>query len=113
MAPSLEDRVRALEGTRIRMIGRINACQTLVISALVNVIPKLQGDNLEIAETFRSAWLEAAEKPTQDFPGIDPATLDVLGQEYRDAIDELSGQLVDYFRGQAPKGGEGERESDP
>ena len=113
MPPSLEDRVRALEGTRVRMIGRINACQTLVIGVWVNVIPKLQGDNLEIAETFRSAWLEGAEKPIRDFPELDSATLDVLGQEYRDAIDDLSGQLVDYFRGKAPKGGEGGRESDP
>ncbi len=113
MPPSLEDRVRALEGTRVRMIGRINACQTLVIGVWVNVIPKLQGDPLEIAETFRSVWLEAAEKPAGDFPGIDPVTLDVIGQEYRDVIDELSGQIVDYFRGTAPKAGEEERESDP
>ena len=103
MAPSLEDRVRALEETRVAMIGRINACQTLVLGVWINVIPDLHGDPLEIAEKFRSMWLEATEKPARDFPGVDPATLDVIGQEYRDAIDDLSGQLVDYFRGPAPK----------
>ena len=113
MAPSLEDRVRALEGSRIRMIARMNAYQTLIIGLWVNMIPKIKGEPLEIAETLRSAWLEAAEKPSRDFPEVDPATLDVHGQEYRDVIDELSGQIVGYFRGQAPKGGEGERESDP
>ena len=113
LAPSLEDRVRDLEGTRITIIAHVNACQTLLIGVWANVIPKLQGDPIEIAETFRSAWLEAAETPAGDFPGIDPATLDVIGQEYRDAIDVLSGHLVDYLRGQAPKGGEGEHEADP
>ncbi len=113
MALTVEARLRALEGSRVAMIGRINACQTLVVGLWANVIPKLQGDPVKIAETLRSEWLRGAEKPAREFPGIDPATLDVIGQEYRDAIDDLSSQIVDYFRAKAPKDGTGGHESVP
>ena len=98
MAPTPEDRLRALEGFRYTMLGHVNACETLLITLWVNTIPRLKGDPVEIAELLRSQWLLAATRPARDFPGADPTHLDAVGQEYRDAIDNLSRQIVEYFR---------------
>ena len=104
MAATLEDRVRSLESSQYSVLGRINACQNLGVAAWVNIIQKMDGDPVKLAEELRSLWLREAENPKGDLSQFDPATIDLIGQEYMIAMDELTGQIVEFFQNQAPRG---------
>src|ERR1700730_10325170 len=91
--PSLEDRVRRLEHFRYGMLGRVNALATMHLSLWADYLEKQPGDALAVAERQRTLWFEGAERPPQ-FPGVDPAHLQLVSQEYHDALGQLSARLI-------------------
>lgn len=101
MAPSLEDRVRSLEGSRIRNVARINACQTLALSMCYHISMR-EEDPVAYAMRLTAAWKKGADEP-KPAPGVDPAYLDALSQEYQEAIADLSKQLLDSVRKEATR----------
>lgn len=101
MPPNLEDRVRALEGFRYAMLGQVNAHRTLLLSAWSTILKNHSDDPVATAEDMRRMWLKAADAPPQAFPGVDPAHLDAVSQEYRVVIEELAEKLVRIARGLA------------
>ena|ERR1700674_2420823 len=101
MARSLEERIRALEGFRYTTLGRVNACQTLLLSAWELILKHHSDDPVGAVEKMRAQWLEAAETPSRYFPGADPVHLDAVSQEYLSAIDRLSAELLRIAQGLA------------
>ena len=94
MDTSLEERVRVLEASRYVMIGRINALQTLVINALTDIVIRNAPDPVGTAERMREIWLAAADALPPPMQGIDPVHLDLANQEYREAMDTISADLL-------------------
>lgn len=103
MAISLEDRVRELEAFRFRMLGRINACQTLAIGAWAHIA--LNSDD-PVARTREAidAWQRGAER-VHHLPGTDPVHLDAISQEYQEAIADLSAELLEHVQAEATRMG--------
>jgi hypothetical protein len=98
---TVEERLRALERFRYRALAQINACQTMTMSlwvAYLGNLVKPEDDPVAFLERQRAAWLKAAEHPQRAFPGADPASLDLISQEYRDALDALSAELLRHLR---------------
>ena len=104
MAITLEDRVRALEGSRLEFLGRLNACQTMLVDGWLNILLKQSEDPVATAEDMKKIWLRAAENPRK-FPGVNPATVDAVSQEYVVAMEHLCAQLLEAAQAAAPKGG--------
>ena len=104
MAHSLEDRVRDLEGFRYAMLGRVNALQHLMLDAWFNILRKSTDDLVPAAEELREKWLEAA-KHRRPFPGVDAAHLELVAQEYEEAMDHLTKEFVRLVTLAAPKAG--------
>lgn len=100
MPPSLEDRVRALEGFRYATLGRFTAQQTLLLSAWNTLLRHHSDDPVATAEDMRRIWLQGADA-IAPFPGVDPAHLDAVSQEYRKALEELTEHLIQIARGLA------------
>ena len=94
MDTSLEERVRVLEASRYAMIGRINALQTLVINALTDIVIRNAPDPVGTAERMREIWLAAADALPPPMQGSDPVHLDLANQEYREAMDTISADLL-------------------
>ncbi len=103
MAVSVEARLRALEGSRLAMLGRMNACQTMLVDAWLNIILKQSEDPVATAKDIGDIWLKAGDEP-RDFPGVDPARLDAVSQEYGEAMEDLIAQLLQAVRGAVSKG---------
>ena len=80
MSPSLEDRIRALEGFRYAMLGHFNAQQTLLLSAWQTLLKHHSDDPVATAEHMRRIWLQAADVPSHSFSRVDPAHLDAVSQ---------------------------------
>lgn len=106
MPPSLEDRIKALEGFRYATLGRVNALQILLLSAWTTLLKHHSDDPVAAAEDMRRRWLQAADVPSRPFPGVDPAHLDAVSQEYREALEELTEILVQIARGLAKDRGQ-------
>ena len=102
MATSLEDRVRDLERFRYAMLGRVNALQHLMLDAWFNILRKSAADFVPAAQELREKWLENAKNP-RPFPGVDPAHLDSVAQEFEKALDDLTKELVLLAKAAAPK----------
>ncbi len=102
MAHSLEDRVRDLERFRYEMLGRVNALQHMMLDAWINILRKSTDDLVPAAEELREKWLENSKKP-RPFPGVDPAHLDLVAQEYEQAMDNLTKEFVRLAKAVAPK----------
>jgi hypothetical protein len=94
MTVSLEDRVRELERFRFTMIGRLNACQTLLFDVWLNLLAMRSADPVATVNALRASWLRIAEAPDRTFLDVNPAHLDLVNQEYRHALDKLTGELV-------------------
>ena len=94
MDTSLEERVRVLEASRYAMIGRINALQTLVINALTDIVIRNAPDPVQTAERMREIWLAAADALPPPMQGIERVHLDLANQEYREAMDTISADLL-------------------
>lgn len=94
MPEDLDERVAKLEQFRYRVIGRFNACQAMLFDVWLNYLEKHTDDPVIAAERMRDAWLKRAQLPDRQFPGVDPAHLDLVGQEHYQALDELSAELV-------------------
>ena len=103
MAITVEARLRALEGTRLAMLGRMNACQTMLVDAWLIIIMKQSKDPLATASDIREKWLKAGNEPRR-FPGVDPVHLDAVSQEYGEAMEDLTAQLLQAVRGAVSKG---------
>ncbi len=103
MAVSVEARLRTLEGTRLAMLGRMNACQTMLVDAWLIIIMKQSKDPLATASDIREKWLKAGNEPRR-FPGVDPVHLDAVSQEYGEAMEDLTAQLLQAVRGAVSKG---------
>lgn len=101
MPPRLEDRIRALEGFRYAMLGRVNAQQTLLLAAWVTLLKHHSDDPLATAEDMRRKWLQVADAPPGPFPNVDPAHLEAVSQDYRQALEELTEGLIRVAHGLA------------
>jgi hypothetical protein len=95
--PSLEERISRLELSRFRTIGRINALTTMLLTLWGEYLENQPGDALEKIECQRQLWLEGAEN-VPPFPGADPDQLQLISDENRKALDDLSKRLVAHFR---------------
>jgi hypothetical protein len=91
--------VRALEGFRYTMLGEANAVRTLLFAAWHTLLSD-HSDPIHAAQTMRDTWLASADHPPA-FPGVDPAHLDAVSQEYRTAIDRLTAELLQIAQGLA------------
>lgn len=103
---TIENRIQRLEKSRYKMIGRINALQTIALSGWTKTILETQSDPVGYAEAIRKQWLSTADQPQRSFHGADPAEIDLISQEYLDALDDLTGQIVSFVRSRAPKAGQ-------
>jgi hypothetical protein len=93
--PSLEERVRRLERFRYGMLGRVNALTTMLLSLWADYLHTQPADALAAAQNQRALWLEGAERPpSHAFRGADPDHLQLISQEYRDALEQLSDLLI-------------------
>jgi hypothetical protein len=101
MSLSLEDRVRELEQFRFAATARINALQTAAVSALTILALDLE-DPFPFAENLTRAWARGAEAVVA-VPGADPAQLDMLAQEFQDAIARLSAVFLQTVRNEFAK----------
>jgi hypothetical protein len=101
MSLSLEDRVRELEQFRFAATARINALQTAAVSALTILALDLE-DPFPFAENLTKAWVRGAEAVIA-VPGADPAQLDMLAQEFQDAIARLSAVFLQTVRNEFAK----------
>jgi hypothetical protein len=89
MSDTLEERVRRLEAFSYRALGLLNAQNTILSDRWCNVIANADPQNvLATLDRLRDQWLGDADKPPY-LPGIDPVHLDVVSQEYRDALELL------------------------
>ena len=93
MPSSLEDRVKRLEMQHYEAIGRIDACQKLIIYALVDIAMR-QDEPTKAAEEMRETWQRGARNALKSSPDSDIDGSNVLMQEYEWAIDHLSRELV-------------------
>jgi hypothetical protein len=98
--PSLEDRIRALEGFRYAMLGQINATRTVLFAAWHVLLNQYFDDPRDAITQMRKTWLASAETP-RPFPGADPAQLDAVSQEYEKAIRQLTDELLLIAQGLA------------
>ena len=96
-SPSLEDRVRELERSRVVLLGALNASNQLLLD-LWNLTLRGSPDPAGLAKKLQAQWLAKSET-APDFPGVDPAYLDGAAQEYREALERLTDRLV---HGQKP-----------
>jgi hypothetical protein len=95
---SLEDRVRELERFRFTMIGRLNACQTLLFDVWLKFLAMQSADPVATVDALRTSWLRITEAPDRTLLDLDPAHLDLVNQEYREARDKLTAELVQLAR---------------
>lgn len=104
--PTPEERIRMLEGFRYRMLGRVDAIETIALQACLSILEKHARDPVATAQAMRARWLKAAEAPPSGkFPGVDPVHLDAVSQEYRDAIEQLTDLLLKAAAGLATSRG--------
>jgi hypothetical protein len=101
MSLSLEDRVRELERFRYGASARIHALQTAAISALTILALDLD-EPMAFAENLTKAWARGAEAVAAS-PGADPAQMDMLAQEFQDAIALLSATFLLTVRNEFAK----------
>ena len=92
--PTYEARVRALEGFRYSVLGRVNALQTMLLSAWATLLKLHSDDPLTTAKDMQKQWLAAAKAPQRNFIGVDPAHLDAVSQEYEAALEDLTAEFV-------------------
>jgi hypothetical protein len=101
MTVSLEDRVRDLEHFRFLALARMNALQTVAVSALT--IAALDKPNpIGFAEDLAAAWRRGA-KAMGSFPGADPAQLDALSQAFQEAVENVATHFLRTVRNEAAK----------
>jgi hypothetical protein len=96
--PSLEERVRRLERFRYRTLGMISAQNTMLVDLWCNWLEKNDPDVFATLERLRENWLSNAERPNEAFRGVDPAHLDLVAQEYRDALILLTNEMIQKLR---------------
>lgn len=97
---TLEDRVRRLEAFRYSMLGQINATRTVLFAVWHILLDRHFADPVGFVQQVRETWLKSAMN-LGDFPGVDPAHLDAISQEYEKAIDDLTKHLLRIAEGQA------------
>ena len=61
-------------------------------------------DPAETAKDMKKIWLSDWKKPRK-FPGVNPATVDAVSQEYVVAMERLCDLLLEAVQGAAPKEG--------
>jgi len=101
MSLSLEDRIRELEHFRFTANARIHALQTAAISALTILALDLENP-MPFAENLTKAWMRGAEAVAAS-PGADPAQMDLIAQEFQDAIALLSATFLLTVRNEFAK----------
>ena len=85
MASDIEERVRRLERFRFRALGMMNAQATMLMDLWMQFLET--ADDAAVNDLAQN-WLSDAER-AHEFPGADPAELDLISQEYRDALTRL------------------------
>ena len=80
------------------MIGRLNACQTLLFDVWLNFLAMQSADPVATVDALRTSWLRITEALDRTFLDLDPAHLDLVNQEYREALDKLTAELVQLAR---------------
>jgi hypothetical protein len=91
--PSLEDRVRRLEGYRYKAVGEINAQRTLLVTALATLIRRSSFPAAQELKILRETWLPSSPQAPKIFPGIDPSEIGAFQQEYEASIEGLLAEL--------------------
>ena len=102
MALTIEERLSVLEMFRYATLGRINALQHMLLDAWLNLLRKSTDDLVPAAEELREKWLENAKK-SRPFPGVEPVHLDLVAQEYEEALDNLTQEFVRLTKAARPK----------
>ena len=104
MADDFDERLRRLERFRYAALGMINAQTTVLNDLWCNFIVLHDADDaLAQLERLEAHWLADAAAPTRAFPGVEPAHLDLISQEYEEAIRRLTREMKEKLR-QGPKG---------
>lgn len=99
----LEDRVLALEKSRFRVVGRINALTTLILDLWLNHLERHTADPVATCEKMRSEWLEQSKAPNTMYLGPDPAQVEIALQESTEALEHLTAHLLKNVRQSAAK----------
>ena len=92
-ALSLEDRIEQLERSRYRMLGHVNALNTLILALWVEHLAQQPEGAEQALERRRTYWLDTADEPRVAFPGADPDHLQMVTAEYRKALERLTDLL--------------------
>ena len=95
MPPSLEDRVRSLERSQMKLYGELNASNQMLLDLWTFVL-RSSADPRALADKLHAEWLSKSTSAGPDFHGLDPAYLDAAAQEYHEALERLSKRLRDY-----------------
>ena len=93
MSLSLEGRVRLLEASRYKVVGQLNAHRTLLLTALATIVQRSPAPSKQVLAELRAAWLPVSPQAPKIFPGISPAELGALQQEYEASISGLLADL--------------------
>jgi hypothetical protein len=90
MTAELEERVRRLEAFRYSAIGFINAQNTLISDLWCNFILNNEPDKVrQTMLRLREHWLADSDKSLVSTEGVDAAHLDLISQQYREALELL------------------------
>lgn len=89
----VEKRLEVLERHRFKTLGRINALETLVNELWLDFAGRSNLDRAEFIRGVRQVYLDRADAPQRHFVGVDPAELDLIGQEYREALFQILANL--------------------
>ena len=103
MSDQTEDRLRRLERFRYSALARINVCQSIAVGAWGYICLEAP-DPLALTKAVTDARKEGS-KTMRSFPGADPAHLDLLSQEYQEAVDAVSKEVLAHVQKAIAKSG--------
>jgi hypothetical protein len=101
--PDLEERVRRLERFRYHALGRINALSTILMTLWVQHLESQPVDPHSQVNSLRKKWLAGVDDHQPVLKGAEPAHAQMVLEEYREALDHLSGLLLAHFPSPATK----------
>lgn len=90
----LEERLLRLERFRYAMLGRVNALTTMTLTLWGDWLQQQPEGALQALEKQTLLWLQGADDaPYAPTKGADPTHLDLVSQEYRDTLEQMTSLL--------------------